>query len=297
MNRQPRGFTLVEAIVVMVIIGIVSAMVAVFIRAPVKGYVDSAARAEVTDEADLASRRIARDLRLALPNSVRIAQPDGNGIEFLLTKAGGRYLAAEDGVDQDAPNHIQALDFADSSKLEFTVLGMPADLASLVSVGDYIVVYNLGPGFAPADAYGYYSSTRNISRIASRYPAVGASLTSITLQDNPFAAQNPPMQSPTQRFQVVSGPVMYLCQYENGALSLRRYWGYQISTTQIAPPQTASSALIATNLDTCDGLFNYDNLPSLQRSGLVTISLALQARNSTAPAIRLVSQVHVDNTP
>ena len=66
-----RGFTLVEAIVVIVITGIIAAGVAVFIRAPVEGYVDSVARAELTDAADTALRRLSRDVNSALPNSLR----------------------------------------------------------------------------------------------------------------------------------------------------------------------------------------------------------------------------------
>ena len=56
------------------IVGIIGAMVAVFIRSPVQSYVDSARRAELGDVADTALRRIIRDLRLALPNSVRVTE-------------------------------------------------------------------------------------------------------------------------------------------------------------------------------------------------------------------------------
>ena len=54
------GFTLIEAIMVITITGILAAIVAVFIRTPVDGYIDSVARAELTDAADTALRRIAR---------------------------------------------------------------------------------------------------------------------------------------------------------------------------------------------------------------------------------------------
>eukprot|EP01133_Synstelium_polycarpum_P021102 gene21102-25353_t len=63
-------------------------MVAMFIRLPVQGYIDANARAALADLADTATRRMARDIRLALPNSVRVT---GNGryLELLLTKSGG----------------------------------------------------------------------------------------------------------------------------------------------------------------------------------------------------------------
>ena len=74
-GRWQGGFTLLEAVVVIVITGIVSAMVAVFIRAPVEGYIDSVARAELTDAADTALRRLTREVRTALPNSLREGPP------------------------------------------------------------------------------------------------------------------------------------------------------------------------------------------------------------------------------
>src|SRR5205814_7956125 len=70
---QPqRGFTLLEAVLVIAMTGIVAAMVAVFIRAPVNAYVDQARRAELSDAADTALRRMAREVQRALPNSVRV---------------------------------------------------------------------------------------------------------------------------------------------------------------------------------------------------------------------------------
>ena len=57
-SRSQRGFTLVEAVMVIALTGIVAAIVAVFIRQPVQGYFDTVRRAELTDVADTAARRI-----------------------------------------------------------------------------------------------------------------------------------------------------------------------------------------------------------------------------------------------
>ncbi|MFH1495574.1 MAG: type II secretion system protein, partial [Pseudomonadota bacterium] len=117
MIKFQRGFTLVEAVVAIVITGIVAAMVSMFIRVPIQQYMDAESRAAITDVADTALRRIGRDLRLALPNSVRV-DPTGKYIEFLMTSGGGRYLAEDDGV---AVGNV--LDFMDGTKMTFDVLG------------------------------------------------------------------------------------------------------------------------------------------------------------------------------
>src|SRR5258706_15936835 len=133
-RTRGRGFTLVEMIAVIAIMGIIAAMVAVFIRSPVDSYVDSARRAELSDVADTALRRIIRDLRLALPNSVRVTEsPAGTFyLEFLITSGGGRYR-----VDKTALGAGDPLDFtaADSS---FDVLSAMPALAGT----DSIVIYN-----------------------------------------------------------------------------------------------------------------------------------------------------------
>jgi MSHA biogenesis protein MshO len=271
-NRQ-RGFTLAEAIIVIVVTGILAAIVAVFIPMPMRGYVETAARADLTDAADTALRRMARDLRLALPNSIRIGT-DGSGnpyIEFLLTASGGRYLAEEDN-----PTAGSILDFAVATNLSFDVVGpMPA-----VAAGNSVVVYNLGPNMAPADAY----AGGNRAQVAS------VAAPAVTLVSNPFAVQTTKMRSPSRRFQVVTTPLTYGCV--GGALT--RYWGYAISPGQPTPPSGAGlqTALLATGATSC--AFSYANLTNV-RSGLVGLGLTLQ--NSTGETVSLFHQIHVDNTP
>jgi MSHA biogenesis protein MshO len=308
--RRTRGFTLVEAIMVIVIIGIVSGMVAVFIRVPILSYRDMLDRAELTDQADLALRRMSRDIRLALPNSVRVSAAEDH-IELLVTRSGARYLAAEDGVTTEP-----VLSFDDKNSTSFTAVGTPNTFAQ-VKAGDYAVVYNLGPGFEPADAYALESTgvtkcptTETVSKegnIACISAVTAVAIRSIngynipaatiTLAGNPFAYQAVPMTSPLMRFQVVSGPVSFYCaQNTDGRLALWRAWDYPIKTNQVLPPASAKRALLATGLATCNGIFSYGTAAS-QRTGLVRIALELRGRVDNPASVRLVHQVHVDNTP
>ncbi|MES2297880.1 MAG: prepilin-type N-terminal cleavage/methylation domain-containing protein [Pseudomonadota bacterium] len=285
------GFTLVEAVIVIVIIGILGAVVAVFIQLPVKSYSDARARADLTDSGDLALRRMARDIRLALPNSVRVTS-GANGaqyLELLLTKSGGRYLSIDDPDTGVAGASV--LDFVNSAQTTFSIVGAAPVGTQAITTSDSIVVYNLGPGLTPADAYATGGNRAQVSAVN-----VVNGLTRITLANNPFARAEP-MASPTNRFQVVSSPVTYYCSPNGagGTGSITRYWNYTITLAQPTPPADGSSSLLTNKVSACT--FSYAALANLN-TGLVGLNITLtDPAPSDAGNVTLVHQIHVDNTP
>jgi MSHA biogenesis protein MshO len=258
--------TLIELVIVITITGVIAVGMAVFIARPIEAYVDAARRAELTDIADTALRRMTRDLRTALPNSIRIATVAGvTYLEFLQTSGGGRYRG-----EPDSGGGGDILDFS-TPDASFDVIGALPPLAA----GDSIVVYNLAASGAVANAY----SGDNRAGYAS---SAGSTITLAAAKQFPFA-------SPGRRFQVVQHAVTYAC--DPASRELRRYWGYGILAAQPTPPATPNNALLATDVTACGFLYT---AASGGRTGAVTLNLSIERDGEP---IRLYQQVHVNNVP
>ncbi|MFA7269403.1 MAG: prepilin-type N-terminal cleavage/methylation domain-containing protein [Sterolibacterium sp.] len=292
--RHSAGFTLLEAVMVIVITGILAGIVAVFITKPVQGYVDSVRRAELTDAADVVVRRMAREVHLAVPNSLRVGDSSGNSgscdsqpgvtcyIEFILTSGGGRYRDATTDGSSAGGN---SLSFTSTSIKTFDVLGMmPSNPA--IAAGDYIVIYNLGPGNAPADAYVNADPCVNCNR--AKVSTVDSANQVVTLVSNPFGAWMAGMHPPYNSFQVVPGgvkAVTYACPTVSSG-DLTRYWNYGFNASLATVP-SGTSALLATHV-TCTGVSFF--------AGLLSITITLTDPNSNE-SVTLFREIHVDNTP
>ena len=261
-RRPAAGFTLMEAIITIVLTGILAGTVAVFIRAPIKAYFDVARRAELTDIADTAMRRVSRDVRAALPNSVRLAGTcDGVGtcyLEFVPIKSAGRYREGGPG---------NTLDFTLAADT-FDVLGSGVDIAA----GDSIVIYNLG--ITGSDVFA--GTDRRV-----------ATTTGPALSTAGYAGGAFPFSSPARRFQVVGTPVTYACNA--GAGLFQRYTGYAFTDPQPQPP-AGTPALLASNVSRCR--FSY--LALNQLNALITLELGL---TKDGEPVSLIEQVHVNNVP
>jgi MSHA biogenesis protein MshO len=284
-----RGFTLIEAIMVITITGIIASIVAVFIKTSVDSYLSTSRRAELTEAADVALRKLAREVRLAVPNSLRLPPPAAcpapnaantcNYLEFVPTKDGGRYRNEGDG--SSGPG-IKFLCTGGSTNATFDVLGV---MPSIVT-GDFIVVYNdasLGSLGSPSNVYGGGSraaTTNNVSPLS-----IGA-LTNNTLICS--YANN--------RFQVVDKnirAVTYACPTAVAG-TMTRYWNYGFNAVQATPPGGSFASAQVVQNATC--AMNYT--PNvLQRNGLLSITLTVTDGTPSGERIVAFREIHVDNAP
>ena len=259
MHRQSvKGFTLIELIMVMVVVGILSTMTTDIITLPVKSYIDLERRTTLVDTAEITLRRMQRDIRRALPNSIRIT--GGNTLELLHTTDGGRYRAKLVG---------DILDFtvADSS---FDVLGS----LNAIPSGE-LVVYNLGSVGANAYNGDNRASIDNTSTINK-----------VVLS----SAKLFPFSSPQQRFFIVDTPITYTCA--NG--ELRRYDNSIDTGYSIGGSTAGLNYKLQAKADTMSCTFSYDP-GSATRAGLVALEMMLT--DEVGESAKLIHQVHVDNMP
>ncbi len=275
---RQRGFTLIELVMVIVIMGVIGGTVAVFMKGPIDSYFATARRAGLTDVADTAVRRMARDVRKALPNSIHA--PTSQCVEFIPTKFGGRYRAD---VDASGTGDILNFTAADSS---FDMLGSNSTLTDQTMVtGDWITVYNLG--ITGSDAY----NQDNTSAIGSIGTGSLSNETKINITSKLF-----PLASGGNRFHVIpkdekvvalvcSGGKLY--RTANTAMS-KTADGSSCPTSATA---TFTVATLANNVSSCN--FSYSG-SDLQRNALVQMTLQFTDSGETTS---LYHEVHVNNTP
>jgi MSHA biogenesis protein MshO len=280
------GFTLIELVITIAVGSVVVAFMALFIVSPMNAYSAQTRRAALVDASDSALRFMARDLRSALPNSVRTAV-SGNvtALELLATADGARYQDNGPVTNPALALDFTAADGAFATTVPFTQLTLPFASASY-----YLSIYNVGVPGANA-----YQSPPNVITPAG---------TAITIKAGATANQNlvtltPAFQfaygSPEKRVYLVSGPVSYLCDTSAGTLT--RYAGYLI---QSAEPTTAAaaltgagatSALVASNVSSC----NFAYTPgTAQRNALATLEIQI---TQSGEAVQLLNEVQVVNAP
>jgi len=270
------GFTLLEMILSIVIVAIIFGAT-LFFAYPIQQAGDVTTRAELTDMSDNALQRIGRDVRLALPNSVRVTANSGvYYLELIPLRTGARYRIESSGACSGGGTDELAFNAADGC---FKSIGpIPDD--TTITTNDFLVLNNYGKDFTNQDAYDPSSTNRR--QIVTGTSGTTVKYTSTSAFDRTLH----------------DSPVSYVC--DPNAHTLTRYSGYNDLFTNPASPQPTSfgagaSALVATNVTDCGFTYLLNVAPKI---GLLTLQLTLSKTVSTgSESVSLYHAVHVNNIP
>lgn len=278
-RRRSAGFTLIELIVVLVLMTIIGATVAVFVKPAIDAYSDTRNRVALGDMGDTALRRMVRDIRVAVPNSLRT--PTEACFELVPTVAGGRYRMG--------PNTANDAWWVNTSQatVGFDVL---STLSRQPAIGDFVVINNQNGN----DVYAG-SNRSTISAVATPSASQGTTrLTISSLQVSPGYDGG--------RFQVVNQSeqsVFYICQGAGLSADNRTgtgvLWRLKRNFTSTYPSScpAGSGTVLARNVSRCRFVYN-PNQGATQQSGFVYLELGITRNGETAT---LTHGAHVLNVP
>ncbi len=303
-----RGFTLIEMVVAIIVLGIVGTTFGLFIVPAITANQAVERRAALIDSAEIAVRRMARDIRIALPNSVRVSYVAGTGfaIEMIPTVDGGRYCL---GGDANCAGAAQLLSIG-SSDTDFDILGcfhnatftgatFPSAAFRLVLGDTTGAVYSAAGTNAVVTPTSTSITLSTVNGGGAGSGACGNSSGANTSYRHHIAlsaGQTFPNSSSRRRVFIIQTPVTYICNKAAGTLI--RYYNYPISSTAptpTSPPAGATAAVVtdkidATNANPC---VVTTLTPDVQAQGYVKLSLVVANAGET---VQLNHETQLDNS-
>ncbi len=267
--KQHSGFTLIEMVVTIVIIGILGVGISSFIGSTTKGMVDTAERSQVATVAWLVSERLSRSLRHALPNSIRTST-DKTCIEYIPIYSGTDYLSVPVTV---SANQFEIVPFS-NMPVVFDFIAQPIRVA----------VY-------PNSDSGLYtlSTTSMISSLVSQ---INSGVTPNAQRIELTTSHQFPANSPSKRLFLVTEPNMFC--FKSGLLYHYRDYGYNGSfTTMDLDNESVMGSRLGQGV-LLQGQFDYDPA-TLQRNGVITINFNVVGDGNLVQPIN--QEVQIRNVP
>ncbi|WP_297896296.1 type II secretion system protein [Shewanella sp.] len=278
-RHSVRGFTLVEMVTVILILGILVVGISSFIIFGTRIFVESSSVDQVLSQSRFAVERMTRELRSALPSSVRINSDSltYQCVEFVPIEASTTYLSMP-----IAPN---------ATALTGTVILNATDQ---IKENQYIWIY-------PLTDSDVYNSARQKRAQIKTFTSLGeppnpANQVTLTFMASTRFSE----ASPRQRIYFGSAPVSYCFEKapSGNELTLKRYTVYGFNVSQPTPAHMSSGILMAQSV--ANVLSNSADLPLiLTPSSLVNNAMVhLQPRfNVNGETFQYRHQVQVINVP
>ena len=265
--KRVQGFTLIEMVTVMVLLGILAVGLTGFIRLVTQIYADTTDNEALVAEARFAVERLSRELRRALPNSIHV-DPDNNScINYTPIIASAIYRDIPVAPDP-AQDSFEIVAFSDFTEQNFN--GKYAVIYPL-SIADG--VFGTGVG-ADNGKISPLATTNAIERIGQ------TNRFTVNLRNNIRFSE----ESPTRRAFFVDDPVQ-IC----------------LTANQV----TFAGATLAANVNVANSSFNLEPA-NLQRNGIVQMLLTFNTditidNNGNISFdgidIEFYQEVHIANVP
>jgi len=279
--------TLIELIVVIVLIGVLSAGITQFLGTTVQGYVDTARRDQLASVGRLAVERITRELRHAMPNSVRVSN---NCIEFLQIAASAMYQDRR--VDYGGGVMSQPAPIASAAPAAAMDV-FDLSFAPEAGVAYYVAIYPLQTNGAGANNPYSGANPGVMTGYAGQSTAgLPAGVSRLSLTANHRYTRHSP-----QRRAFIVRPVSFCVVGDR----INRYQNYALSTGQATPPIPPAGAdlqLLAERVQLNDGGVAVTPFTmsgqAQERNAIVTLDLRFMEKDEW---IRLNHEVQLRNVP
>ncbi len=260
---RARGFTLIEMIISITLLGIVGLFIGEVIRQSLVLYSDVEARSSLTQQGRFVTERLRREIREAVPNSV-VSNTTGRCIEF--------FPIVNSGIYTDLPTATASSAFR---ALPFLEAGVD---------GDRVTVYPASNAQLRAAINPINSQVAVLDGDVNFTPLPTASMIDLQL-DQAVQFEN---NSPANRFYIYSDPVAFCLVGDE----LVRYTSYALNRN-LEPGDTTlgNGVLIVDNV--LNATFTTESA-QLQRNGLVKLEVTLTDNGET---IRFDDDALVYNTP
>jgi MSHA biogenesis protein MshO len=273
-RRRQSGFTLMELIIVMIIMGVMSVGIAGFIKLSTQTYLNVTERDELLANARFAVERLNREVRNAVPNSMREKSDSiTRCLEFVPIIASTVYseipVAPEDAVEI-------------LTVIPFQLVNGNNYFCN--SCGDVVMVYPLND----SEVYQSHSEDTGKAFDIAKYEVSTIANTPAEIELNQEVTFTE--DSPTNRAYIFNEPVSYCIS----GTRLTRYAGYAFQTEQDLPPFVGGrNSLMAEDVDFSSSSFTVFEA-SLQRNAVVQIKL-----NFTRDGEQVVfdNAIHITNIP
>lgn len=288
-HSKQLGFTLVEVIIVIAIMGIIGGLSAMIIGRSLDSYAALERRTNLQTSIRLAVERISREVRNALPHSLCVNDggaclATGKQFYFIPVKDSGRYQDRPGAYTAPMAGLRERLKRFPLKNLTFDVLSSDGDTVINnhinASKDDWVAVYSL-------NNTQIYSSPPN--QVRNQMDSVTLATTINEVDKIKFYAGNNYFSnhSPTRRFHIIdNNKQVTLFSFDAATGKLTR------DTTLFSAPNGPSNPhLLMQNVQACT--FTYTP-GAPQRAGLLRIDITVTQQGET---IQVIHDAHVYNTP